>query len=59
MSEESGKHTNHSGRKTTIKCLRLDGIESSDIIQLTGLKTIQSVNNYSNVSVKKKKKTSV
>lgn len=52
----SAKLTNHSGRKTTVKRLREAEVESCDIIQLTGHKNVQSVNNYSDV---KKAKTDV
>lgn len=53
-----GKKTNHSGRKTTIKRLREASVEACDIVQLTGHKNVQSINNYSEVSTKKQKQMS-
>lgn len=50
------KRTNHSGRKkNTFKRLREADIEFAHIVQLTGHKNIQSVNSYSDVSVKNNK----
>ena len=42
----SGK-TNHSGRKTLVQKLQDSGVPPNQIIQITGHKNLQSVNNYS------------
>ena len=39
--------TNHAGRKTTVQKLQDSGVPPNQIIQVTGHKNIQSVNNYS------------
>ena len=41
----SGK-TNHSGRKTLVQKLQDSGVPPNQIIQITGHKNVQSVNNY-------------
>ena len=47
----SGK-TNHSGRKTLVQKLQDSGVPSNQIIQITGHKNVQSVNNYSSLREK-------
>ena len=44
----SGK-TNHSGRKTLVQKLQDSGVPPNQIIQITGHKNLQSVNNYSSL----------
>ena len=39
--------TNHSGRKTLVQKLHDSGVPPNQIIQITGHKNLQSVNNYS------------
>ena len=47
----SGK-TNHSGRKTLVQKLQDSGVPPNQIIQITGHKNLQSVNNYSSLREK-------
>ena len=44
----SGK-TNHSGRKTLVQKLQDSGVPPNQIIQITGHKNLQSLNNYSSL----------
>ena len=44
--------TNHSGRKTLVQKLQDSGIPPNQIIQITGHKNLQSVNNYSSLREK-------
>jgi hypothetical protein len=53
-----GRKTNHSGRKTTVECLRVAEFENTDIMQLTGHKNAQSLNEYSSVKAKKQRSMS-
>ena len=41
--------TNHSGRKTLVQKLQDRGVPPNQIIQITGHKNVQSVNNYSSL----------
>ena len=41
--------TNHSGRKTLVQKLHDSGVPPNQIIQITGHKNLQSVNNYSSL----------
>ena len=47
----SGK-TKHSGRKTLVQKLQDSGVPPNQIIQITGHKNLQSVNNYSSLREK-------
>ena len=47
----SGK-TNHSGRKTLVQKLQDSGVPPNQIIQITGHKNLQSINNYSSLREK-------
>ena len=47
----SGK-TNYSGRKTLVQKLQHNGVPPNQIIQITGHKNLQSVNNYSSLREK-------
>ena len=47
----SGK-TNHSGRKTLVQKLQDSGVPPNQIIQITGHKNVQLVNNYSSLREK-------
>ena len=53
-----GRKTNHSGRKTTVERLRVAEFENTDIMQLTGQKNAQSLNEYSSVTAKKQRSMS-
>ena len=53
-----GRKTNHSGRKTTVERLRVAEFENTDIMQLTGHKNAQSLNEYSSVTAKKQRSMS-
>ena len=44
--------TNHSRRKTLVQKLQDSGVASNQIIQITGHKNLQSVNNYSSLREK-------
>lgn len=46
----SSKITNHSGRKTALRTLLHAGIPPTGVMQLTGLKNVQSLNSYSHLS---------
>ena len=50
-----GRKTNHSDRKTTVERLRVAEFENTGIMQLTGHKKTQSLNEYSSVTEKKTK----
>ena len=52
MAEKAGlaKFTNHSGRKTMMQILVNQNFPSTDIIQLSGHKNLQSVSHYSTVN---------
>ena len=41
-----GRKVNHSGRKTTETTLLHDNVPPTDIIQLTGHKNVNGINNY-------------
>ena len=53
-----GRKTNHSGRKTTVERLHMAYFDNTDIMQLTGHKNPQSLNEYSSVTAKKQKSMS-
>lgn len=46
----SGKKSNHSARRTTITTLLHDGVAPTTIMQVTGHKNVQSINQYSTAS---------
>jgi integrase len=48
----SGRKTNHSARKTTVTSLLHYDVEATNIMQLTGHRNVQSINDYSTVSLK-------
>lgn len=50
--------TNHAGRKTLVQKLQDSGIPPNQIIQVTGHKNIQSVNNYSQLGERKQESIS-
>ena len=54
----TGRKTNHSGRKTTVKRLRDANIEAIDIMKITGHKNIASINSYSELPGERHKKIS-
>ena len=51
MTQAAGipRKTNHSGRKTLVQKLQDSGVPPNQIIQITGHKNLQSVNNYSSL----------
>ena len=53
-----GRYTNHSGRKTMMQELVQNNVPPTQIIQLSGHKNLQSVNNYSQVSVEQQQNMS-
>ena len=61
MSEKAhlqGRHVNHSGRKTAVTKLVENKIPANEIMQLTGHKNIQSINNYSSINVERQQEMS-
>jgi len=62
--KESGKLdinkrlTNHSARKNLLQKLRENNVERTDIMQISGLKNVASINNYSTLSEERHKKIS-
>ena len=60
MAEKGGlsseRLTNHSARKRMIQKLNDSDIPSSHIMQLTGHRNAQSINNYSHISQQQQKK---
>lgn len=53
-----GRHTNHSGRKTTVTKLVEKNIPVNDIMQLTGHKNVKSINDYSTANIQKQQEMS-
>ena len=49
----SGRKTNRSTRKTTVASLLHSDVEATKIMQLTGHRNVQSINDYITVSLKK------
>ena len=54
----SRKLTNHSARKHMVQKLRDSGCCPTDIMQISGHKNVQSIINYSNISLQTQKKCS-
>ena len=50
--------TNHSGRKTLVQKLQDHGVPPNQIIQITGHKNLQSINNYSSLRERQMKNIS-
>jgi len=50
--------TNHAGRKTLVQKLQDNGVPAKQIIQVTGHKNIQSINNYSQLGEKQQENIS-
>ena len=48
----SGRKTNRSTRKTTVASLLHSDVEATKIMQLTGHRNVQSINDYITVSLK-------
>ena len=56
----TGKHTNHSVRRTMITALRHEkNVNPLDISQLSGHKNLKSIDSYSTVSVEQQKEMSL
>ena len=57
----TGKHTNHSARRTMITALRHENrdVNPLDISQLSGHKNLKSIDSYSTVSVEQQKEMSL
>lgn len=53
-----GQKTNHSARKTTVTSLVHAGVPPTQVMQISGHKNVQSINNYSSASIKQKKQMS-
>ena len=51
----SGKHTNHSVRRTMISTLRKENVEPLNIIALPGQRNLKSLDSYSSTSTKQQK----
>ena len=51
----SGKHTNHSVRRTMISTLRKENVEPLNIIALAGQRNLKSLDSYSSTSTKQQK----
>ena len=50
--------TNHSARKRLVQKLRNSGVEAHDFMQISGHKSVESINNYSEIADKKHKECS-
>ena len=57
--DEKRRLTNHSARKTMIQKLNDNNIPPTHIMQLSGHRNVQSVNNYSTVSNEQQKNMSL
>ena len=55
----TGKHTNHSVRRTMITALRHENVNPLDISQISGHKNLKSIDSYSTVSVEQQKEMSL
>ena len=55
----SGKHTNHSVRRTIISTLRKENVEPLNIIALAGQRNLKSLDSYSSTSTKQQKNMSL
>ena len=55
----SGKHTNHSVRRTMISTLRKENVELLNIIALAGQRNLKSLDSYSGTSTKQQKDMSL
>ena len=55
----SGKHTNHSVRRTMISTLRKENVEPLNIIALAGQRNLKSLDSYSSTSTKQQKDMSL
>ena len=55
----TGKHTNHSARRTMITALHHKNVNPLDISQLSGHKNIKSIDSYSTVSMEQQKEMSL
>lgn len=53
-----GQKTNHSARKTTVTSLVHAGVPPTQVMQISGHKNVQSINNYSSASIKQQKQMS-
>ena len=53
--DEKRRLTNHSARKTMVQKLNDNNIPPTHIVQLSGHRNVQSVNNYSTVSIEQQK----
>ena len=55
----SGKHTNHSVRRTMISTLRKENVEPLNIIAIAGQRNLKSLDSYSSTSTKQQKDMSL
>ena len=54
----AGRKVNHSARKTGITSLMHAGVQNTVVMQLSGHKNVNSINNYSTASVNQQKQMS-
>ncbi|VDI01659.1 Hypothetical predicted protein [Mytilus galloprovincialis] len=54
----TGRKVNHSARKTTVTSLLHSNVEATQIMQLTGHRNVQSINQYSSSSLEQQEKMS-
>lgn len=55
----TGRHTNHSVRRTMISTLRKENVEPLDIIALAGQRNLKSLDSYSSTSTEQQKNMSL
>ena len=58
LEESHKKFTNHSSRKTTVSKLKTANIERSDIVQVTGHRSVQSLDDYDEADEKEQRRLS-
>ena len=59
LQESEQKFTNHSARKTTVSKLKKANIERSDIIKVTGHRSVQSLDDYDEADVVEQRRLSL
>ena len=58
LEESHKKFTNHSSRKTTVSKLKKANVESSDIVKVTGHRSVQSLDDYDEADVEEQRRLS-
>ena len=56
LEESHKKFTNHSSRKTTVSKLKKAYVESSDIVKVTGHRSVQSLDDYNEADVEEQRR---